>query len=191
MKEVNINGLEPRNIENAHPIASNILKKTKESLGFIPNMYAGMAINPSLLDSYAYSYNSFRQHSGFSPQEQEVIFLSVAYENNCEYCVAAHSFVGDKMTHVPEEVTNAIRNNTEIPDKKLAALSAFTKTMTKKRGFPSQEDIDAFLSAGYTPSDILGVITGIGVKTFSNYFNHVNNTPVDEVFSTRIWKKES
>lgn len=191
MEKASVKGLEPKTIDNAHPLASNILKKSKESLGFIPNMYAGMAINPSLLDSYSYSYNSFRENSGFSPQEQEVIFLSVAYENNCEYCVAAHSFVGDKMTHVPEEVTNAIRNNTVIPDKKLAALSAFTKIMTAKRGFPSQEDVDAFLGAGYTPNHILGVITGIGVKTFSNYFNHINNTPVDGIFSSRIWKKKS
>ena len=37
--------------------------------------------------------------------------------------MAAHSFVADKMSKVPADVTNAIRNNTETDDPKLKALS--------------------------------------------------------------------
>ena len=50
-------------------------------------MYLGMANNTALLDGYLSAYNSFRANSGFNPQEQEVIFLSIAYENECEYCM--------------------------------------------------------------------------------------------------------
>ena len=103
--------------------------------------------------------------------------------------MAAHSFVADKMSKVPTEVTDAIRNNTEVPDAKLGALSVFSKAMVSKRGLPSSADIDVFLSAGYTQEHILGVISGIGVKTMSNYFNHVFNTPVDSAFSSRVWTK--
>lgn len=189
MTELKVPGLEPKTVENASPAAREIMLKTKKALGFIPNMYSGMAGNPALLDAYTYAYSTFRAQAGFSPQEQEVIFLSVAYENSCEYCVAAHSFIADSMSKVPKEVTDAIRNNTVIPDKKLNALSRFTKVMTATRGLPGQEEIERFLAAGYKPEDILGVITGIGVKTFSNYFNHMNNTAVDKVFAGRIWKK--
>jgi AhpD family alkylhydroperoxidase len=152
-------------------------------------MYGLMANNPALLEGYTSSYNSFRANSGFSPPEQEVVFLSVAYENNCDYCMAAHSFVGDKMTNVPSEVTDAIRNNTEIADAKFRALSSFTRAMTAKRGNPSQEDVNSFLNAGYTTNHILGVVAGIGVKTMSNYFNHISNTPVDDMFAGRAWSK--
>ncbi len=181
--------LEPKTIENADRVSSKILENTEKKLGFIPNMYAGMANNPALLDSYVAGYNSFRANSGFTPQEQEVVFLSTAFENGCEYCMAAHSFVGDQMTNVPTEVTDAIRNNVEIPDNKLKALSLFTKIITSTRGLPLQTDIDSFLSAGYTEKHILGVITGVGIKTMSNYFNHVFNTTVDDVFKDRVWKK--
>ena len=61
--------------------------------------------------------------------------------------------------------------------------------MTVKRGRPSEDDINNFLSAGYTEEHILGVISGIGVKTMSNYFNHVYKTLVDEAFQGRAWKK--
>lgn len=181
--------LEPKQIENAPEISNKILENTKMGLGMIPNMFSTMANNPALLDAYSYSYKTFRENAGFTSQEQEIIFLLIAFENECEYCMAAHSFVADMMSKVPTEVTDAIRNNSEIEDAKYKALSMFSKVMTAKRGNPSQEEIDAFLNAGYTENHILGVITAIGVKTMSNYFNHVFNTPVDNAFKGRTWVK--
>jgi uncharacterized peroxidase-related enzyme len=181
--------LEPKTIESADAISSEVLKATKKGMGMIPNMYATMASNTALFDAYSHSYKTFRANAGFTSQEQEIIFLSIAFENECAYCMSAHSFVADKMSKVPTNVTDAIRNNTEIEDEKYNALSTFSRVMTYKRGNPSPEDIDTFLAAGYTENHILGIIAGIGVKTMSNYFNHVFNTPVDEAFLSRTWVK--
>ena len=181
--------LEHKTIENADAISSQILQRTLKKLGLIPNMYLGMANNTALLDGYVSAYNSFRANSGFNPQEQEVIFLSIAFENGCEYCMAAHSFVGDNMTKVPVEVTNSIRDNVEIPHEKFKALSQFSRVVTLKRGLPSETDINDFIKAGYNENHILGVIAGVGIKTMSNYFNHIFNTPVDDAFKSRVWKK--
>lgn len=171
------------------PISQKILDKTEKTLGFIPNMYQKMGNNPALLDAYTYTYNSFRANSGFNPVEQEVVFLSVAYENNCEYCMAAHSFVGDMMSKVPKEVTDAIRDNKQIPDAKLAALSKLTRSLTVNRGHVSQAEIEDFLAVGYTEVHVLGIIAGIAVKTLSNYSNHLTNPEVDAAFAGRAWKK--
>lgn len=189
METIMKRSIEAKTIENADAISSKILENTKRTLGFVPNMYSTMANNPALLDAYTYSYKSFRENSGFSSQEQEVVFLTISFENECDYCMAAHSFIADKMSNVPVEITNAIRNNTEIGDLKLNALSLFTRLMLEKRGLPSQDDINTFLEAGYTENNILGVITGIGIKAMSNYFNHVFNTPVDNAFKGRTWVK--
>lgn len=166
-----------------------ILDKTKKALGFAPNMYKTMAGNTSLLDSYTYAYDSFRKHSGFSSVEQEVVFLSVSYVNNCTYCMAAHSFVGDNMTNVPTEVTDALRAGKTVPDAKLNALSVFTKIMVETRGLPSEDDLSDFFSAGYSETHVLGVVTGIAVKTMSNYSNHNTHPEVDEAFAGRRWSK--
>lgn len=168
---------------------NELFEDTKKSLGFIPNMYVKMGANAALLDAYTYAYNSFRANSGFTPVEQEVVFLSVAYENNCEYCVAAHSFVGDMMTKVPAEVTNAIREGKQVPDVKLAALSKLTRSLTANRGNVSQAEIDAFLAAGYSEAHVLGIIAGIAVKTMSNYSNHNTDPELDAAFAGRVWKK--
>ena len=170
-------------------ITQEIFDNTKKQTGFIPNMYLKMGNNSALLDIYTHGYDSFRANSGFTPTEQEVVFLSVAYQNNCEYCMAAHSFVGDKMSNVPIEVTDAIRDNKEVPDLKLAALSKLTRSLTENRGNVSQQEIDEFLAAGYAESHILGIIAGISVKTLSNYSNHLTSPVVDDIFASRTWKK--
>lgn len=190
MSSITKMALVPKTIETADSISKKILLAAKNGMGMIPNMYSTMANNPALLDAYSYAYKSFRENAGFTSQEQEIIFLSVALENDCDYCMAAHSFVADKMSKVPTDVTDAIRNNAVIENAKYSALSLFSRVMTSKRGNPSMEDVEAFMSAGYTENHILGVIAGIGVKTMSNYFNHVFNTPVDDAFSGRSWTKK-
>lgn len=179
------------NLKLTHPIASeiskNILEVTKAKMGFAPNMYLKMGYNPALLDSYVYTYNNFRNNAGFSPVEQEVILLSVALENGCPYCMAAHSYVADNMTKVPTEITDAIRNNTPIPDSKLAILSKLTKELTRNRGRVNADLIQEFINEGYTENHVLGIIIGIAVKTMSNYTNHNTEPEVDELFASRKW----
>lgn len=174
-------------IDNAEPDAKSLLESAKKNLGFIPNMYAYMANAPILLDSYLYAYALFRQKSGFTPVEQEVIFLTISKENSCHYCVAAHSFVGDAMSKVPTEVTNAIREGITIPDVKLQSLSAYTKVLVNTRGNPCEVSTAAFFSAGYNELDILNIVQAISVKTLSNYANHLFQTPLDEIFKAREW----
>lgn len=180
--------LAPRTVHDANPRARINLESAKNALGFIPNMYANMANAPILLDSYLYAYGLFRHESGFTPVEQEVVFLTISRENGCHYCVAAHSFVADAMSGVPTEVTDAIRDGREVPDAKLQALSAYTKVVLNSRGHPCQESTAAFLAAGYTEQHILNIVQAIAVKVMSNYANHLFDTPLDEVFTGRAWQ---
>lgn len=175
------------NADQAEPLARERLQEAQAKIGFVPNMYRVMANSPGLLDTYVHGYNRFRAGSGFSPAEQEVVLLAISRENGCTYCVAAHSFIADKMSGVPTEVTNAIRDGRAIPDARLAALHDFTRSMVAKRGLPGRADAQAFLAAGYSERHILEVVLAIAVKTLSNYANHLFHTPVDEAFANRAW----
>lgn len=172
---------------DAEPPARTRLEETRSSLGFVPNMYAVMANSPGLLDTYVHGYGRFREGSGFTPAEQEVVLLAISRENGCTYCVAAHSFLADKMSGVPAKVTDAIRDGEPIPDTRLAALHDFTRILVAKRGLPSRADVAAFLAAGYSERQILEIVLAIAVKTLSNYANHLFHTPVDAVFAARAW----
>jgi uncharacterized peroxidase-related enzyme len=181
--------LAPKTIESAEPKAAELLEQAKKNLGMVPNMYAGMANSPGLLSTYLHGYQYFRQESGFTPQEQEVVLLTISRENGCHYCVAAHSVIADKMSKVPTEVTDAIRDGTDVPDKKLGVLHRFTQAMMQSRGFPEQADVEAFLAAGYNERQVLEIVLAIAVKTISNYSNHLFQTQVDQPFAARAWKQ--
>lgn len=180
--------LELVNPTNTTERAGTILENVKQEMKMIPNMYLAMANTPELLETYLYGYKKFRKDSGFTPQEQEVVFLTISFENGCDYCLAAHSLVADFQSKVPLEVTEAIRNGEEIIDPRLKALSEFTKILLNKRGRPSQEDVDKFLNAGFSQEQILAIILAISVKTISNYTNHIFQTPLDTAFKVREWK---
>lgn len=165
-----------------------IFDATRKAMHMVPNMYTYMAHAPALLQTYMDGYQRFRAESGFTPAEQEVVFLAISRENGCEYCVAAHSTVADLMSKVPREVTDAIRDDREVPDARLGALAAFTRHMVATRGRPTDAAAREFLAAGYTDTQVLYVILAVSVKTISNYSNHICDTPIDGAFKVREWR---
>lgn len=189
MSETFKTSLALRTEQDSNPSIAEPLQGIRKQLGFVPNMYAAMANLPALLDAYQYGYQLVRMRAGFTPVEQEVLFLTISRENGCHYCVAAHSFVADAMTKVPTEITDAIRNDRPIPDAKLEALRQFARVMVQTRGNPDDQDAAAFLDAGYSETQILGVILAISVKTISNYSNHIFHTELDEAFVSRQWER--
>lgn len=180
--------LPPVELATANGAQKALLENAKRELKMIPNMYKVMANMPGLLETYRNGYTVIRKESGFTPAEQEVIFLTISAENNCTYCMGAHSFLADTFSKVPVDVTDAIRNNTEIPSERLRALAAFTSIMVNKRGNPSPDDAAQFFKAGYTEQHILSIILAIAVKTISNYSNHLFHTELDVLFKAREWK---
>lgn len=180
--------LPPLDSTQADPLAAARLSDALKKLGFIPNMYSVMANSPGLLDTYIHGYSRFREMSGFTPAEQEVVLLAISRNNGCTYCVAAHSFIADKMSGVPEAITNAIRDGAPISDAKLGALHDFTRAMVEKRGLVDKADVNAFLAAGYSERQVLEIVLAIAVKTLSNYANHLFHTPTDAAFASRAWE---
>ena len=165
-----------------------ILDAANKSLGFIPNLYAHLAEAPNALEAYK-NMGALLEKSSLTPEEQQVVLISVSVENRCEYCVAAHSFIARNMVKVQDNVISAMRNGQDIPNQKLNALAKFAKTVVRERGWvaDSQELID-FYVAGYTAQNALEVILGVSMKTLSNYNNHLTDTPLDPAFASEAWE---
>ncbi len=171
-------------IDEAEGKAKTLLEGAQKNMGMVPNMYAEMANAPALLEAYLGGYNSFREESGLSPAEQEVVFLSVSRANGCHYCVAAHSMVAEKMSNVPAESLAALRAGKPLPDARLEAINRFTHHMWETRGNPSTSELDGFRNAGYSDKHVLYIVLAMAVKTLSNYTNHLFDTEVDAAFAS-------
>jgi len=170
---------------DAPETAKPLLEKGEQAFGFVPNILKGMAEAPALLEGYLTLSGLFDQTS-FSPVERQVVLLAVSHENKCHYCMAAHSGVA-QMAGADEQTIKALRENTPIPDDKLEALRQFTRTVAEKRGHVADAEIEAFLAAGYDKRQVLEVILGVGMKTLSNYTNHITETPLDAQLEPMAW----
>lgn len=155
--------------------------------GFIPNLHALMAEAPQLLIGYKALWDLLPKTS-LTPLEQQVVMMTANFENNCEYCVPWHTLLmkSDKM---PEDVIEALRNGTPLPDEKLQALHDFTKAMLDTRGHVGDERLEAFLAAGYDQQAALEVVLGLAVKLMSNFTNAMAKTPLDQPPQKYLWKK--
>ncbi len=180
--KMTLNPVDPAKAEGR---ARELLAEVKAKFGMIANLPRVMANSPALMNTYHRGYEEFSLNSGFTSSEQEAVFIVISKENGCDYCVAAHSIMADIKSKLPPAVTNAIRDDQPIPDAKYAALVEFTRVMVVKRGYPEEQDVAAFLAAGYTEQHIMSIILAISIKTISNYTNHVFQTPLDKVFKAR------
>jgi uncharacterized peroxidase-related enzyme len=173
----------PVSDDQAQGKAKELLDGARAKLGFVPNMYRGMAVNPGLLATYLHGYAQFRESGNFTPPEQEVVFLTVSEANGCDYCTAAHSMLAVKVTKLGEAHTQELRDGKPLSDPKLEALHRFTHHMWETRGLPTKAEAEAFKAAGYGDVHVLEIILAISVKTISNYANHVNHTDLDAAFA--------
>jgi len=168
--------------------AKVILDNAIAQLGFAPNMYQAMANSPGYLSTYIHGYTQFRENSGLSPQEQELIFLVISRENGCDYCTAAHSMLAEKVSKLDAATLKEIRSGAPITDAKLHTLSEMTSRLFKTRGLITKDDVQMFLNAGYHEHHILEIILALSVKTLSNYANHIFHTGVDKAFEEYLLK---
>lgn len=173
--------------ESAPGDAGEHLRMAEAGFGFAPNLLRIMADAPAVSGAYLMLHEKFSSTS-LTPVEQQVVLLSVSYENTCEYCMAAHTG-GAMKAGMDEKTLGALRSDEPLADSKLEALRSFTRDMVRERGFASESAIAAFLAAGYSRASILEVVLGVTMKTLSNYTNHVAKTRLDEQLSPLAWTK--
>jgi len=164
-----------------------LLDKLQKAIGFVPGLYGVLAEAPKAVEAYDLLATLFKGTS-LTTNEQHVVLLTINYENNCGYCMPAHTGLA-KLDKVPDDVIEALRNGVPIADLKLEALRTFTVQVVNRRGWVANADVQAFLDAGYTQQQILEVIVGMSYKVISNYTNHIANTPVDAAFKKFAWEK--
>ena len=172
----------PITIATAPEASKPALEKIQKSLGFIPNLMAPFANNPTVLQGYL-ALDAVYEKGSFTPRERQIILLAASVENNCNYCVAAHSTIAKGALHTPPEVIAAVRKGTLVPDAKLNALVTLVKELVRERGYAKDETIQKFLAAGYKKEQVMELLLGIALKTISNYLDHILPTPVEQAFA--------
>ena len=171
----------PLLIQQAPRESKSMLEQVQKYFGFIPNLLACLAHSPAALRVYLNANLGF-EHGTLTPAEQQIVLLTASKENNCPYCSTSHSALARFFANVPGDAVLAIESGRPLSNPKLNALVVLTRQLVSLRGFAPRETIDLFLAAGYTKDQLLEVLIGVGLKTISNYFDHIAAVEVDIEF---------
>lgn len=173
--------------QSAPEAARPLLEDSAKTFGMIPSLHAVMAEAPGVLEGYK-RLHGLVLDSSFNDDEKTVLWQTISVEHGCHYCVPAHTGIA-KMMGVSDDIINALRDETPLPNERLEALRTFTLAVVRKRGEVSGEELEAFYDAGFTKRQVLEVILVVAQKVMSNYINHIAETPVDQPFQKFAWKK--
>ena len=175
-------------IESAPEASRPFLEKAQKTHGRIAGLTATMAEAPGLVEGYQKLHELFVA-SSFDDEERTVVWQTINVENDCHYCVPAHT-ASAKAMKVDDAITEALRNETPLPTPRLEALRTFTLAVVRERGFAGDAAVARFLDAGYTRRNVLEVVLGLAQKVISNYTNHLAKTPLDRSFERYAWTKK-
>jgi len=91
------------------------------------------------------------------------------------------------MAKLDSDAINAVRDGRDAEDVKLQALHHFVKHMLETRGKADDAEVQAFLGAGYSETQVLELIVGIAMKALSNTFARFSKTELESVNSKMEW----
>jgi uncharacterized peroxidase-related enzyme len=160
----------------ATPEQQAILTAVRKSLGIVPNLVSTLAQSPAAANAYL-AFSGALSKGSLSAKTRELIALAVGEANSCDYCVSAHTYLGNHAGLTEEEVLDARRGTSSEPKRK-AALS-FIKKLVAERGHVRAEDIESLRQQGFSEGDIVEIVANTALNIFTNYFNHVAATEID------------
>lgn len=153
--------------------------------GFVPSPIGKAARSPATLAHSLAGFAAF-ERSSLSAVEREVVAMTVATRNGCEYCVAMHSALLSKDA-AAAPLVGALREGAPLPDARLEALRRFTRAVHEGSGRVDRETWEAFRAAGYDETTALDVVLGVGVYVLSTTMNILVDAEVDPPFAAFAW----
>ena len=157
-----------------------ILDFYQKTFQFVPNLARVMAESPALLKSYYQIQDNLQKIGSLSPPEDNIVQMSIAMQNECQYCVAGHTMAGKLFFKSPDAQVEAIRTKAKLPEAKFNALRDFALQVYDSKGRVTDAQLKAFLDAGYSRKQALDVVANVAAKVMSNYANQLTRNPVDE-----------
>lgn len=158
--------------------------KTKElfnavqaKLGVIPNMMRTMGNSPAVLEGYL-NLSGALSRGKLSAKTGELLALAISESNSCEYCVSAHTFIGEKLLKADPQVLHDARTGNSS-DAKTAAILQFAKVLISKNGLVNDTDVNTVKNVGTTDAEIAEIVAHVALNVLTNYFNNTANTEID------------
>lgn len=153
-----------------------ILDQIHGAFGATPNMFRAAANSVAALKSMWGSFGALGA-GVLGARLGEQIAVAVGNRNQCEYCLSAHTVLGQAAGASASEMAAAQVG--ESTDPKTAAALRFALKLVNDRAQVSDADVAALRSAGFDDEQIVEILAHVALNLFTNYLNIALAVPVD------------
>lgn len=158
-------------LDQAPASSRPLLESVQKGLGFIPNAFKTLAHAPAALSGYL-AFSQAMGKASLSAAERETVALATSQINGCDYCLAAHTFFGNKVGLSPDEIRQARSGD-------LNAVATFARQVTERRGQVTDAQLQAARATGLSDAKLVEIVAQVTLLTLTNYLNNVASTEID------------
>lgn len=162
--------------ETAAAPVKDLLDATQKQLGRVPNLYRAMANSPKALEAYL-ACRAALQGGTLDAKMRERVALLVAQLNACDYCVAAHSFRGERIGIAADDLNDTRLARSGSP--KIHAALTFVGALVEGRGSVDIQLRAHLFELSWTEAEIGEIVAHVALNVFSNYFKHIAEPALD------------
>lgn len=162
--------------DRADSATSATLAAVRAKLGMLPNLIATLAHAPAALNGYL-ALSETLAGGRLSARQREIVALTVAQANACQYCLSAHTAIARGAGLDPEEIAAARAGRADAPLDR--AIARFARQLVEQRARLSPGDLQALRREGLDDGLTIEIVAHVVLNLLTNYVNHVAGTEVD------------
>jgi uncharacterized peroxidase-related enzyme len=161
----------------AAPAASQpILDAIEKKMGRVPNIFLLASLSPPALTGMTAMTGALSK--ALDVKTRERIAIATAQVNGCDYCLAAHSYLGSRMANMSaDEIARNRQGGSEDP--RADAAVHFAVRVAQTRGKVTDAELAAVRAAGFSDAEIVEIVSVVGDNAYHNMLNNVAETAVD------------
>lgn len=166
----------PADLDHANDKQKPLFDAVTKKMGQVPNVLKTLGHSPAALDAYL-KLSAAQEESSFSAAERELLALAISAENQCSYCVSAHSAISSQLKLDEQTIEAAMSGKADDP--KMQGALSLAKAITAKKGWVDDETLSEAKAAGLDATSIMDVVLAVAANTLTNYANHLAETDID------------
>jgi uncharacterized peroxidase-related enzyme len=167
----------PATVEASPAASQPLLQAVHKQLGSVPNLFRMVGNSPAALAGYLGLSGALGKGT-LDAATRARLAMVVAEINGCDYCLSAHSYLGEHAAKLPPAELTANRQG-ESHDAQAAAALRFAAQIVRSRGHVSDAELAAVKAAGYDDAQVIEIVLHVALNTLTNYVNTVAGTEID------------
>jgi len=153
-----------------------LLADIHQAFGATPNMFKAVSNAPAALQSMWAAFGALGKGT-LGARLGEQIAVAIANCNRCEYCLAAHTVLGQNAGASPAEMAAAQLGQSDDP--RTAAALEFAIKVVEQRARLGDADVARLRAAGFGDGQIVEIMAHVALNLVTNYVNVALDVPVD------------